>query len=237
MAPLAKQPGRSSKSALIVWGGWEGHTPKACADLFGSWLESKGLRVVISDTLDIYTNKRRMRGFDLIVPIWTMGQISNDQWNGLRDAILNGAHVAGWHGGMCDSFRNNTEYQFMTGGQWVVHPGGVIRYKVKVTDQNDPVTRGLKDFWMKSEQYYMHTDPGNKVLATTTFTGKHGNTPWIKGTVMPVIWKRRYGKSRIFYTSLGHVVDDFKTPEALEIVKRGMMWAVGQKIVPEYMPV
>ena len=130
---------------------------------------------------------------------------------------------------MCDSFRNNTEYQFMTGSQWVVHPGGVIRYKVNITDKKDMITRGLSDFWITSEQYYMHTDPGNEVLATTTFNGRHGDTPWIKGTVMPVVWKRRYGKSRIFYTSLGHVADDFKVPEALEIVKRGMMWAAGER--------
>lgn len=236
MAPLKNKQSKSRKAALVVWGGWNGHTPKACADLFAPWLESKGLRVVVSDTLDIYTNKRKMRAFDLIVPIWTMGEISWAQWEGLRDAILHGAHVAGWHGGMCDSFRDNTEYQFMTGGQWVVHPGGVIRYKVNVTDHEDPITRGLADFWVKSEQYYLHTDPGNEVLATTTFSGKHGNAAWIKGTVMPVIWKRRYGKSRIFYTSLGHVADDFKVPAVLEIVKRGMMWAVGEKIIAEYNP-
>lgn len=234
MAEPKKKSIKKRKAALLVWGGWNGHTPKACAELFGGWLESKGYRVVISDTLEIYTNKRRMRGFDLIVPIWTMGEISHPQWLGLRDAILNGAHVAGWHGGMCDSFRNNTEYQFMTGGQWVVHPGNVIRYKVNLTNLKDPITRGLKDFWMKSEQYYMHTDPSNQVLGTTTFSGRHADTPWIRGTVMPVIWKRKYGRSRVFYTSLGHVVDDFKTPEALEIVKRGMLWAIGDRIVPEF---
>ncbi len=222
------------KAALIVQGGWDGHTPKECSERFAAWLEGKGFRVVVSDTLDIYTNKRRMRHFDLIVPLWTMGEISGPQWEGLRDAILGGAHVAGWHGGMCDSFRLNTEYQFMTGGQWVVHPGNIIRYKVNITDQKDPITRGLKDFWMESEQYYMHTDPGNEVLATTTFSGRHGGVPWIKGTVMPVVWKRRYGTSRIFYTSLGHVNSDFEVPEAFEIAKRGMMWAAGEKIVPEY---
>jgi len=238
MAAKKTQTGKAKaakrKAALIVWGGWQGHTPKECADRFEPWLKSKGYRVVVSDTLDIYTNKRKMRNFDLIVPIWTMGDLSGEQWRGLRDAILGGANVAGWHGGMCDSFRQNTEYQFMTGGQWVVHPGGVIRYKVKVTNQKDPITRGLKDFWMKSEQYYMHTDPGNEVLATTTFNGKHQGMHWIKGTVMPVVWKRKYGNSRIFYTSLGHVDADFNVPEALEIVKRGMMWAMGDKIVPEY---
>ena len=219
---------------MIVWGGWDGHTPQACAELFAPWLESKGFRVVVSDTLDIYCNKRRMRGFDLIVPIWTMGEISGDQWNGLKDAMMNGAAVAGWHGGMCDSFRQNTEYQFMTGGQWVAHPGGIIRHKINITNHDDPITRGIADFTMKSEQYYLHVDPGNEVLATTTFTGRHGGAPWIKGTVMPVVWKRMWGKGRVFYTSLGHVNQDFEVPEAFEIVKRGIQWASRQRIATEY---
>lgn len=223
---MAKKTKR--KAALIVWGGWDGHTPKACAELFAPWLETQGFRVVVSDTMDIYCNKRRMRKFDLIVPTWTMGEISAEQWKGLEDAILHGAAVAGWHGGMCDAFRKNVQYQFMTGGQWVAHPGGIIRYKVNIIDHKDPITRGLDDFWMKSEQYYLHVDPGNEVLATTTFSGRHGGVPWIKGTVMPVVWKRRYGKSRIFYTSLGHTVEDFNVPEALEITKRGMLWAAGE---------
>lgn len=147
---------------------------------------------------------------------------------------MNGAAVAGWHGGMCDSFRTNTEYQFMTGGQWVAHPGGIVSYKVNITNSKDPITRGLKDFQVKSEQYYLHVDPGNEVLATTTFNGRGDGVHWIKGTVMPVVWKRRYCKSRIFYTSLGHVADDFKVPETLEIAKRGLMWAAGEKVVPEY---
>ena len=223
------------KSALVVWGGWDGHTPKQCADIFGPWLESKGYDVTVSDSMDIYTDKDKMHGFRLIVPIWTMGEISGEQWAGLKDAILEGgAHVAGWHGGMCDSFRQNVDYQFMTGGQWVAHPGGVIDYTVNIIDHDDPITTGLKDFDMHSEQYYMHTDPGNEVLATTTFSGDHEGIHWIKGTVMPVVWKRTYGASRVFYTSLGHVADDFQVPEALEIVKRGMMWAAGEEIVPEY---
>lgn len=222
------------KAALVVWGGWDGHTPRQCAELFSAWLDKKGFRVVVSDSLDIYTNKRRMSKFDLIVPIWTMGTIEKEQWEGLRDAVLAGAGLAGFHGGMCDAFRNNTEYQFMTGGQWVVHPGNIIPHRINITDPEDTVVKGLKDFDMVSEQYYMHVDPGNKVLVTTTFSGKHGKTPWIKGTVMPYAWKRMYGKGRVFYTSLGHVADDFKVPEALEIVKRGMQWAARERIRPEY---
>jgi type 1 glutamine amidotransferase len=222
------------KSVLMVWGGWQGHTPRECAEVFEPWLKSKGWKVTVSDTLEIYANKRRMRGFDLVIPLWTMGKISDAQWAGLRDALLNGTSIAGWHGGMCDSFRDNTDYQFMTGGQWVAHPGGIVRYKVTITHPDDPVTAGIGDFYVKSEQYYMHTDPGNEVLATTTFSGRHGDCPWIKGTVMPVVWKRRYGKARVFYSSLGHAANEFTKPQVLEIMKRGIMWAIGDKIIPEY---
>lgn len=222
------------KSALLVWGGWDGHEPKPCVDRFAPWLESKGFAVTISDTLDIYLASDVMSRFSVIVPVWTMGTITGDQSTGLRNAIASGVGLAGWHGGMCDAFRNDTSYQFMTGGQWVAHPGGIIRYTVEIKDRKDPITKGLKDFRMQSEQYYMHTDPGNEVLATTTFSGRHEGMSWIKGTVMPVVWKRRWAKGRVFYSSLGHVAKDFDVPEAFEIQKRGILWAARQPIASEY---
>ena len=225
---------RKTKTALIVWGGWPGHEPKACADIFEHWLREKGFRVTVSDTLDSYLERRRMRRHSVIVPIWTMGTISPEQSQGLRDAVRAGAGLAGWHGGMCDAFRQDVDYQFMTGGQWVAHPGGVVPHAVRNLDQGDAVTRGLRDFRLCSEQYYMHVDPGNKVLATTTFSGRHGDVPWIRGTVMPAVWKRRYGLGRVFYASFGHVSADFAVPEAREIVKRGILWAARERIVPEY---
>ncbi|MCD6287095.1 MAG: ThuA domain-containing protein [Anaerolineae bacterium] len=207
----------------MVWGGWLGHEPQQCTAIFAPYLESQGYDVTVSDTLDSYLDRELMMSLDLIVPVWTMGTITNEQEKGLLDAVMSGIGIAGWHGGMGDSFRNNVNYQFMVGGQWVAHPGGVIDYKVNITKHEDPIVAGLDDFEMHSEQYYMHTDPANEVLATTTFNGDHAY--WIDGTVMPVVWKRTYGKARVFYTSLGHVAKDFDVPEALEIVKRGMLWA------------
>jgi len=67
--------------------------------------------------------------------------------------------MAGWHGGMCDAFRNNTTYQWMTGGQWVAHPGGCVTYEVNIINRDDPITRGVPDFKITSEQYYLHVDP------------------------------------------------------------------------------
>ncbi len=211
------------KSALMVWGGWDGHEPKQCVDVFAPYLQEQGFEVRISDSLEVYLEEDYLKSLSLIVPVWTMGEISGEQEAGLLKAVESGVGIAGWHGGMGDSFRNNTEYQFLVGGQWVAHPGGVIHYRVNIIDHEDPITAGLSDFEMDSEQYYMHVDPSNQVLATTTFNGDH--CPWIDGVVMPVAWKRRWGEGRVFYSSLGHVAKDFEVPEARTIMQRGMRWA------------
>jgi len=211
------------KSALFVWGGWEGHEPKQCVDIFAPILEEEGYEVEISNTLDSYLDEDKMKSLSLIVQVWTMGTLTGEQQKGLLEAIRSGVGIAGWHGGMGDSFRNNTEYQFMVGGQWVAHPGGIVTYEVNIVNHDDPITAGIPDFKLTSEQYYMHVDPSNEVLATTTFSGEH--VPWIEGCVMPVVWKRMWGKGRVFYASFGHVAKDFEVPEAREIVRRGMLWA------------
>jgi len=221
IAPVNSQP--KKRKALFVWGGWEGHEPKQCVDIFAPWLKEQGFDVEISHTLDSYLDAQKMKSLDLIVQVFTMSSITSEQEKGLLEAIKSGVGIAGWHGGMADAFRSNTEYEFMVGGQWVAHPGGVIVYEVNITNHEDPITAGLTDFKMHSEQYYMHVDPINEVLATTTFSGEYA--PWIKGVVMPVVWKKLYGKGRVFYTSLGHVAVDFDVPQAREIVKRGILWA------------
>ena len=213
-----------AKKAIMVWGGWEGHEPKQCVDIFAPILEEDGFAVTISDTLDTYKDRDLMAEQDLVVPAWTMGQIEGEQEQGLLAAVDRGAGVAGWHGCMADSFRNNTTYQFMVGGQFVSHPDGIIDYTVNIAAPDDPIVAGLDDFQMHSEQYYMHTDPGNQVLATTTLEGRQ-SAPWVNGTVMPVVWKRAWGAGRVFYSSLGHVARDFDVPEAREIQRRGMLWA------------
>jgi uncharacterized protein len=211
------------KSALFVCGGWEGHEPEKCAHVFVPILREKGYRVEISGTLDSYLDEEKMRSLDLVVQIWSMGEISDEQEKGLLEAVKGGVGLAGWHGGLADSFRNNPNYQFMIGGQFVAHPGGIVEYQVNIADREDPITAGLEDFRVRSEQYYVHVDPHNEVLATTTFGGEHA--PWIEGAVVPVAWKKRWGEGRVFYCSLGHRAGDFDVPEIRKLVQRGMLWA------------
>jgi uncharacterized protein len=224
-------PTLKGKKILFVWGGWKGHEPEQCKDLLVPWMKSEGADVILSDSLGVYKNEMLMKSLDLIIQVWTMGTIKKEEEQGLLKAVKSGIGLAGWHGGLGDAFRNNTEYQFMVGGQWVAHPGGVIDYKVNITDKKDPVTAGLKDFAMHSEQYYMQVDPNVKVLATTTYTDKYAE--WINGCIIPVVWKKAYGKGRVFYSSLGHVAKDFEVPEAFEILKRGIRWAAESKYQPK----
>jgi hypothetical protein len=208
--------------ALIVYGGWEGHEPKAVAGILAKALQENRFEVELSDTLDSLRDLTKLMELDLIVPEWTGGAIAPEQLNPLLRAVKDGGvGLAGVHGGMGDAFRTETEYQFMVGGQWVAHPGGVVDYRVHIVDHADPVTAGLKHFNMRSEQYYMHVDPSSHVLATTTFE--------FNGCTMPVAWKRTYGKGRVFYSSLGHVAKDLDVPEALTIITRGMLWGAEGK--------
>ncbi len=209
------------KKALIVQGGWQGHEPEPVSKILAQALRERGFEVEVSDSLDALKDEAKLKELDLIVPLWTMGSITKEQLNPLLEAVRSGVGIAGVHGGMGDSFRQETEYQFMVGGQWVAHPGGDgIEYMVHIEDVDSPITEGMHDFQVSSEHYFMHVDPGNQVLATTLFGD----------TVMPVTWTKMYGKGRVFYCSLGHVAQVFEQdPQILEMVARGMVWAAEGK--------
>ena len=210
------------REALIVWGGWQGHEPEQCAAIVAEMLRDDGFKVHLETSTQAFASPE-LHTMSLIVPIYTMSKIEKDEVANLSRAVREGIGLAGFHGGMGDAFREAVEYQFMCGGQWVAHPGNIIDYRVTITRPDDPVMQGIQDFDYRSEQYYMHVDPSNEVLATTTFSGEHA--PWIEGVVMPVVWKRRHGQGRVFYSSLGHVAKEFDVPEMRTILRRGMLWA------------
>lgn len=210
------------KRALIVWGGWQGHEPEAGAGIVAAMLRADGFDVRVATTTEAYEDPA-LPELSLIVPIVTMASISKPALAGLLGAVESGVGLAGFHGGMADSFRQEVAYQFMVGGQWVAHPGNIIDYTVNITRPDDPIMAGIGDFPYRSEQYYMHVDPNNEVLATTRFSGAHCG--WIDGNTIPVVWKRQHGKGRVFYSSLGHQAHEFAVPQMASIMRRGMGWA------------
>ena len=219
------------KKALIVWGGWDGHEPEKVAVRFKRILEEEGLEVEVSDTLNAYADAEKLMSLHLICPIWTGGKLEGDCTRNISKAIASGVGMAGNHGGMCDSFRDNTEWQFLTGGQWVSHPGGCVDYMVNIMkNSSSPIVEGLDDFQVSSEQYYLHIDPSIEILATTRFPLANYYHASNKFCDMPVVWTKKWGHGRVFYNSLGHtdnVFDDAKNSEIL--MRRGMLWAIEGK--------
>ncbi len=145
------------RKALIVKGGWDGHEPDQVSEIFRTVLTKEDFDVEVSDTLDSFLDESKLKALDLIVPVWTMGEITPEQVNPVLHAVESGVGIGGCHGGMCDAFRNSVEWQFLTGGQWVAHPGNDgVEYVVNIKRGSSPIVEGIEDFTVKSEQYYMH---------------------------------------------------------------------------------
>ncbi len=222
-----------SKSCLIVRGGWDGHTPVESTDLMKPLLEDAGYTVEIAESTERYA-AGDLPSFDLIVQCVTMSEIAKEEWEALRDAVRGGVGFAGWHGGIIDSFRQNTEYQWMTGGQWVAHPGNLIDgYDVEVK-AGHTITEGISSFHLtNTEQYYIHFDPGVEVLCETVFSGNEGEPDlYPAGARMPYAWTRSWGKGRVFVACWGHTFADFEVPEAKLLTLRGLCWAGGSEDLP-----
>lgn len=224
------------RKALIVWGGWDGHEPDKVAQRFARTLEAEKYAVEVATSLDPLNDAEKLQDLHLIVPVWTMGSIESEQVNNVSAAVAAGVGLAGCHGGMCDAFRQNTEWQFITGGNWVSHPGGDgVEYPVHVLNSSSGLMEGISDFKVVSEQYYLHVDPAVEVLATTPFPQVNWYHSSNGHVDMPVIWTKRWGHGRVFYSSLGHHDDIFDIPEAMETMKRGLIWAADgrQKAIDE----
>ncbi|MCM3109625.1 ThuA domain-containing protein [Lederbergia lenta] len=219
-----------TKKALIVQGGWDGHEPEKVASIFQDILKDENFDVEVADSLDAYADVEKLKSLDLIVPHWTMGEIEQKYVNNISQAVISGVGLAGCHGGMCDSFRKNVDWQFMTGGNWVAHPGNDgVEYMVNFKHSSSALFEDMDDFKVVSEQYYLHVDPAVEILATTRFpvvSGPHSTN----GSVdMPVAWTKRWGLGRVFYNSLGHVANIVAMQEVSHMMRKGFLWAAEGK--------
>ena len=220
------------KNALIVQGGWDGHEPILVSEVFKKILIENGFEVEISDNLNVFLDVEKLKAQNIIIPVWTMDKITNEQLSPIIEAVAAGVGIAGCHGGMCDAFRESVEWQFMTGGQWVSQPGGdTVEYTVNIKNSSSGIVEGINDFRVKSEQYYVHVDPAIEVLATTRFPVVNGYHVTNRQVDVPVVWTKRWGHGRVFYNSLGHHADSFDNPEVLEIMRRGFLWAAEGKVI------
>lgn len=215
-----------AKRALVTWGGWMGHEPDKVAQLFAGDLRAEGFEVEVTDSLACFDDLEALKALSLIVPIWTMSTVEQSRTKNVAEAVAEGVGLAGCHGGMCDAFRNDVLWQFMTGAQWVAHPGNDgVEYRVRITDPANPLVAGIGDFDVKTEQYYLHIDPAVKVHAVTDFPLVDGPHAANGPVAMPVAFTKMWGKGRVYYNALGHQANVIDHGPAREMLRRGMIWA------------
>jgi type 1 glutamine amidotransferase len=227
-----------SRHALMVRGGWDGHMPVETTDLFRPFLRDNGFDVRVEEGTAVYADEEYMATVDLIVQVNTMNTIEDAEFHGLRTAVLNGTGMAGWHGGIADSYRNNADYLHMIGGQFAHHAGkdpaervgdqsdNYIPYTVHITEygKTHPITAGIDDFDLVTEQYWVLSDEYNDVLATTTQAVRPWDA-WNRPVTSPAIWTRQWGKGRIFVSAPGHRLEIVESQPVRTIIERGMLWA------------
>jgi len=220
-----------TKKALFLAGGWGGHEPQETSEFISNEIRKFGIESVIVNDLDILSNKSRLKKFDIILPVWTMGKIDENNWDfknskigNLQDAVDSGVGLAGWHGGMGDAFRDNTYYQFLVGSQFVCHPGDFVEYSVIIKDNKHEITSGIENFKVHTEQYFLHYDPSVEIVASTKFDNKYYE--WIKGVEMPIAYTKKWGNGKIFYCSIGHHLKDFENLNVVKLISQGINWAI-----------
>lgn len=219
----------ATRTALVVRGGWEGHAPVAATDQFIPHLKENGFEVTVADSPAAYTGD--LSGVDLIMQCYTMGTIERAEFEGLEAAVRAGTGFAGWHGGIADSYRNTADYLHLVGGQFACHPAGpdgsvFVPYTVNMLPAaaEHPITAGIADFDLTTEQYWVLSDNYVDVLATTTQKVRDGD-PWQRPVTSPAIWTRQWGRGRIFVTTPGHSLDVLEHPSVRTIIQRGLLWA------------
>ncbi|XBH21473.1 ThuA domain-containing protein [Jonesiaceae bacterium BS-20] len=227
-----------TKNALVVRGGWDGHSPIAATDLFIPFLETNGFTVRVEDSTEVYADADYLETVDLIAQCVTMSTIEREEFAGLAKAIERGTGLAGWHGGIADSFRNNSDYLHLIGGQFACHPGKLAEEHVGDASDNftpyrvnmlpaatsHPITEDIADFDLVTEQYWVLADEYIDVLATTTLPARETD-PWHREVTCPAIWTRRWGQGNIFVATPGHDVATLQNPNVKTIVERGLLWA------------
>jgi hypothetical protein len=214
------------RRALIVRGGWEGHSPVEATEMFRPGLTDAGFDVEIAEDLDVYTDAAKLKATDLIVQCWSMGRLTPEQCDGLVTAVRDGVGFAGWHGGIVATFQDSPDYLRMVGGMFLYHPDGFLDYEVRISrsQSSHPIVAGLPDFTVHTEQYWMLSDSLNTVLATTEFG------PPEPPATMPVAWTRNWGKGRIFFSAIGHRTEDLWDPAVYTLTHRGLVWASRQVV-------
>lgn len=219
-------------------GGWDGHEPVQTTESVIPFLEREGFEIRVEEGTSVYADAEIMAAIDLVVQVNTMNTIADAELSGLIAAVVAGTGLAGWHGGIADSYRNSADYLQLIGGQFAHHAAvpeaertgeqsdNYLDFTVNIVPErrDHPIVSGVEDFPLHTEQYWVLSDAYNDVLATTEIVHREFDA-WHHSFTSPVVWTRLWGAGRIFVCTAGHKLEVLNEPPVRTIVERGLLWA------------
>jgi uncharacterized protein len=212
---------------LVITGG---HSYKT--EQFDQMLSSLGDNIVyriaeFPEAYDMFLPENRSQ-YDVLVFYHMWQQITEQQAKVFADCIHEGKPVVVLHHSIC-AFDNWPEYFNIIGGKYFHRTDTVfgkiypacsyihdLHFRVKITDPENPVTKGIKDFDIFDETYKgYYVEDGVTTLLTTDEPSSN-----------PVIgWTKNYGKARIVTLQSGHDTPTFENPDFRKLLKQAIEWA------------
>jgi len=171
--------------------------------------------------------------YDVLVFYHMWQVISEEQAKVLSECIRSGKPLVALHHSIC-AFDNWPEYLTIIGGKYFHAPTVIngkeydactyihdVRFRVKISDKDHPVTAGLNDFEIFDETYKgFYVEPGVTPLLSTD-----------EQSSSPVIgWTKQYGKARVVTLQSGHDIPTFENPDFRRLLKRSIEWVCNSGI-------
>jgi len=166
--------------------------------------------------------------FDALLLYANHGTIEPHQWTNLKNYVENGGgfvpvHCASW------CFSNEPGFDQLVGGRFKSHQGA--EFAAKIVKPDHPALKDVKEFTVWDETYFHSKhNPKNRTVLMVRDAMK--DDPHTKPE--PWTWVRTQGKGRIFYTASGHDQRVWNNVGFHQLLKSGILWAVGNKAHESY---
>ncbi|MCB1228781.1 MAG: ThuA domain-containing protein [Verrucomicrobiae bacterium] len=175
----------------------------------------------VTTTVAAFGDADYLDHFDAVLLYANHQEIDPTHWQNLKTFIENGGgfvpiHCASW------CFQNIPEFDQVVGGRFAHHQTGVFRPKTIAPDH--AAIQNVPEFeaWDETYVHERHNPEGRTVLQVREVAENDNITepePWT--------WVREQGQGRVFYTASGHDERVWNLPAFQQLLKRGILWAVG----------
>lgn len=178
-------------------------------------------------------NAKNLNDFDAVV-FYTGGTLEMDDQQKadfLSFIHEDGKGFVGIHSATI-TFTNWPEYGKMIGGYFDEHPWGTFEAPVVVDDPNFPgMAQWPHAFTIKDEIYQVKDFSREQCRVLMSLDASKLNLDNArvhrKDKDFAVAWAKMYGKGRVYYSTLGHVVENWDDPAFQKMYSGAIQWALG----------